>query len=332
MNKKHKIAVVGPIPKDHITTHKGLVVEKYGCITHPTIALSKLLKDSGYVYPIAHISQSHELPIHTIFSAYKNIVEEGVSSVHDQGTVIKLRFVDQNNRLEKQIAYMHPIIAEDMAVALDADVFVFVPITDFEVPLETLKYLKANSKGLIIFDAHGPTSTATTKGDRYRRFWIDRDLWLPYIDVLKMNIEEAGCCWFPKEIQPKDLEDDYIELSEKQRADFAEHVLSKGVKAVYITLDSRGCAIYTMKNGQMQQDFVPSVRVSEVIDTTGCGDSFAGGLAFGLLEDKTDYIKAAQYANALGAQRTQGTTFEVFKSLEETNEMIRKNYGDQSKV
>jgi adenosine kinase len=45
------------------------------------------------------------------------------------------------------------------------------------------------------------------------------------------------------------------------------------------------------------------------------------------LENTTNYIGAARYANALGAQRTQGRTFEVFKSLEETLSMIRDTYG-----
>ena len=34
-------------------------------------------------------------------------------------------------------------------------------------------------------------------GDRANRLWIERDAWLPYIDILKMNLEEAGCSWFP---------------------------------------------------------------------------------------------------------------------------------------
>jgi adenosine kinase len=68
--------------------------------------------------------------------------------------------------------------------------------------------------------------------------------------------------------------------------------------------------------------------VTDVVDTTGCGDSFAGGLGFGLLQDPSNYTHAARYANALEAQRTQGRTFEVFKSLDETNAMIRKTYGE----
>jgi len=64
-----------------------------------------------------------------------------------------------------------------------------------------------------------------------------------------------------------------------------------------------------------------------VVDTTGCGDSFAAGLGYSLVVNKEDYIKAAQFGNAMGAQRTQGKTFEVFKSLEETEKMIDQNYN-----
>ncbi len=39
-----------------------------------------------------------------------------------------------------------------------------------------------------------------------------------------------------------------------------------------------------------------------------------------------DYIGAARYGNALGALRTQGKTFAVFKSLEETDKIIKETY------
>ena len=86
--------------------------------------------------------------------------------------------------------------------------------------------------------------------------------------------------------------------------------------------------IYTMKNGEFNQEFVKSVWVENVVDTTGCGDSFAGGLAFGFLDGEKDYVKAAKFANVLGARRTQGKTFEVFKNLEETMAIIEENYKD----
>ncbi len=329
-----KIAVLGPIPYDHITTNKGKVIVKYGCVAHPTIALAKLMEGQGIVYPATHVRKKDEQSIHQLMGRYGNIDIKGIYAHLDQGDVIELRFVDQNNRLEKQTAFMPPIRPEDVVPMMGCDLFVCVPISDYEVPLETLQYIKAHRKegALTIFDAHGPTTTVTTTGDRLRRFWIERDLWLPYIDILKMNIEEAGCCWFKKEYEPEELTKDYQDLSEEEMADFAHYVLERGVKAVVITLDARGCMVYSMPQGHFKAEFVPSVPVDEVIDTTGCGDSFAGGLAFGLLQDRKDYIRAAQYANALGAMRTQGTTFDVFKSLEETQALIRRHYEGQARV
>jgi adenosine kinase len=85
--------------------------------------------------------------------------------------------------------------------------------------------------------------------------------------------------------------------------------------------------VYTLENNKLKQQLVPSVPVEHVVDTTGCGDSFAGGIAFSLLLAPEDPIKAAQFGNAMGAQRTQGKTFDVFKSLKETQAILDKTYS-----
>lgn len=323
--KQFKVAVLGPIPRDHITTHHNEVIKKYGCATHTTIALSNLLGDDGTVYPVTHVRKKDEAPIKKLFQPYANIDTSHIHSEADRGDVIHLKFVDQNKRVEKQTAFMTPILPKDVEPLLDCDVFVCVPVTDFEVPLETLKYIKENSDASIVFDAHGPTTSLTTHGDRVTKFWVDRDVWLPHIDVLKMNREEANCSWFELEYSDNELEHNH-EIEEEKLPEFARHCLSHGLKSLFVTLDSKGVMVYTLENGKLQQTLVPSVKVDHVVDTTGCGDSFAGGVAFSLLRDPEDSIKAAQYGNAMGAQRTQGRTFEVFKSLAETNEMLKRTY------
>lgn len=321
-----KIAVLGPIPRDHITTHKGEVIEKYGCITHPVIALSRLSDGENEIIPVAHIRKQDEAAIKALLSPYPGVRLDHITSDADQGDIISLQFIDQNRRQEKQLGFMDPILPEDVVDLVDADVFVFLPITDFEISLDTLQYLKANSEGIIIFDAHGPTNGVSISGTRYHRFWLERDQWLPYIDVLKMNLEEANCCWFEKEYSLDDLQNASDTETKNLRA-LGEHCLNLGVKAVMITLDERGCLVFSQKDGELYEEFVPSVPVKEVIDTTGCGDSFAGGIAFGLLREPNNFKLATQFGNALGAQRTQGKTFEVFKTLAETEAMIAASYG-----
>jgi hypothetical protein len=51
-----------------------------------------------------------------------------------------------------------------------------------------------------------------------RKFWVDRDQWLPYIDVLKMNIEEAQASWFKKEYESQDFSE---EISPEEMRAFA---------------------------------------------------------------------------------------------------------------
>lgn len=321
-----RIAIVGPIPRDHIVTHQGDLIQKWGCVTHPVIALSVLAGDQIEIYPVSHVRRVDLDNVTEVFKGYQGVDLNHVTSKNDQGDIISLRFVDVNNRLERQTGFMDPILPEDVEPLIGSDVFVFIPISDYEISLDTLKFLKKKSRNsVIIFDAHGPTTACLFNGERMRKFWVDRDQWLPYIDVLKMNIEEAQASWFKKEYERQDFS---TEISEGEMREFASHCLDHGVKCVYITMDSRGCMVYFRQRGKLVEQMVPAVKVAQVIDTTGCGDSFAGGIGFGLLQDPKDYIQAVRYGNALGALRTQGKTFAVFKSLEETDKLINETYQD----
>jgi sugar/nucleoside kinase (ribokinase family) len=326
MGNDYKIAVLGPIPRDHITTHEGLEIRKYGCALYPVVALSSLVSANSKVFAVTHVRKIDETPIREMLGPFQNVDTSHINSDADQGDVISLTYLDQNRRLERQTGFMNPIMPADVADILDADAFVFVPVTDFEIALDTLKYIQENSPGVIIFDAHGPTNACTRRGKRVHRFWIDRDIWLPHIDILKMNLEEAGCCWFRNEYQPEELEQ-VNELPLDELPKFAVYCLDHGVKAVYITLDEYGCAVYFKDtDGKLQEHFVKRVLVENVVDTTGCGDSFAGGLAFGLLKTG-DYVRACQYGNAMGAQRCTGTDLAIYKPLAETEQQISETYG-----
>lgn len=320
-----RIAIVGPIPRDHIVTHQGDLIQKWGCVTHPVMALSALAGEDIEILPVSHVRNVDNDNVKEVFKGAKGVNTSKITSRNDQGDIISLKFIDMNNRLERQTGFMDPIVASDFESILDCDVFVFIPISDYEISLEALQFLKKKSSGVIIFDAHGPTTACLINGERQRKFWIDRDLWLPYIDVLKMNLEEAHASWFKKEYESQDFREDE-DVNRDQLREFAVHCLDHGVKCVYITVDSRGCLVYYREKGKLREEMVPAVKVDNVIDTTGCGDSFAGGIGFGLLQKPSDYIGAARYGNALGAQRTQGKSFAVFKSLAETDKIIRATY------
>jgi hypothetical protein len=315
-----RIGLLGPIPKDTITTHRGEKIKKYGGVIHPTIGLSKLLTEKDSLVPVAHINKEDEEAIFKLLKQYSNIELTHISSEHNQGSVVQLVFLNQNDREETQTGAMRPIVSSDLQ-GVDCSVYVCVPITDYEVPLKTLMAIKSTSDSLIIFDAHGPTTQVDDKGNRLRVHWLDMIDWLPYIDVLKMNLEESQYCYFPP-----DKIQNYDPLQRDHLDSFAKIVLEAGVKHLFVTLDSEGCQWFTKEGGKINSVFIQAYPVDNVVDTTGCGDSFAGGLAYGFAR-YSDPLIAAQFANLLGAMRTQGKTFEVFKDLETTEQMRQTFYG-----
>lgn len=318
-----KIAVLGPIPRDSITTYQNKSITRYGAITHTVIILAKLLQNNDRVIPVTHVRKNDFDAIQAIFSDYPNVDISHIETGHDRGDIIRLKFIDQNKRLEKQCGFMHPIRPSDLDDLLDCDMFIILPVTDFEVGLETLSYIKKNSKGTIIFDAHGPTCTTTTSGDRALKAWVDVEAWLPYIDILKMNREELENCRYKKEYGW----DEFSDKNKLPMSEIAADFFALGLKALVVTADTKGCHAFYQEDGQLKHELVPAMHVDHVIDTTGCGDSFNGGLGFGYLTTK-NIVKACRWGNICGAFRTQGTDFSVFKNLAETEAVIKRVYGE----
>jgi sugar/nucleoside kinase (ribokinase family) len=325
MTANYTVAVLGPIPFDRVTTHRGDVLEKYGCALYTVAALSALLGPNDRICPVVHVRKQDEQNIKELLSQFPQVDLTGIRSNLDRGDVVELEYLDQNRRAERQTHFMAPIRPEDVEFVLDADAFVCVPITDYQVSQDTLRYIKQHSSGTILLDAHGPAVALTKGGERANRLWIERDAWLPYIDILKMNLEEAGCSWFPSGASPTTTTADPLAMEDLPL--FAEHCLNRGVKGVCVTLDESGCAVYYRdSNGVMKEDLVDRLTVKHVVDTTGCGDSFAAGMSFGYLMT-SDFVQAARYGNAMGAQRCSGTELAAYLPLAETNKQLDDAYG-----
>lgn len=326
--KSRKVAVLGPIPRDQILTDDGERFEKYGCVLYTAVALSVLLDAGDTIVPVSHVHRKDEGPIKEILGAFPNIDTSGITSSADRGDRVELRYSGQNRRAERQTSFMDPILPADVDGVLDADAFVCVPITDYEVGQPTLRHIKENSGATVVLDAHGPTTTLTRSGERKPRVWAEQDIWLPYIDILKMNVEEARAAWLG---ESADLPAEPGKRITAEMRELAHHCLDRGVGAVCVTLDERGCvAFYRDGSDRFTEEHVAPVPVEHVVDTTGAGDSFAAGLAYGYLAYQ-DYVRACQYGNAMGAQRCTGpgTDLNVYLSRAETERQILATYGQR---
>jgi hypothetical protein len=327
MKEARTVAVLGPIPRDRVITHQGVELEKYGCALYTTAALSALFGEHDRIVPIVHLAPEDVDPVSELLGAFANVDTSHLAPMAAAGDVVELRYLDQNERREQQTSFMSPITPDDVEPVIDADAFVCVPITDYQVGPTTLAHIRAHGRGLVIYDGHGPTVSLVRGGERVPRLWVDRDLWLPGIDVLKMNLDEAGRSL----LTSRSMSTLGEPVTRDQLPELARQCLARGVRAVCITLDEHGCAVYAPgPDGSVREVIVPGVPVQEVVDTTGCGDSFAAGLAYGFLE-RGDIVTGARFGNAMGAQRCGATELAAYRSLASTTCQIAEVYGATAK-
>jgi len=165
-----------------------------------------------------------------------------------------------------------------------------VLVVEFGVPLPTVRHALGLARKAGVITLVNPAPAISLTEDFYRD-----------VDILVPNEVEAGqLCG-----QPLEGEDDL----EKAAAWFHQ----RNVASVVITLGERG--VFFSDNGRPA--LVPSRRV-RVVDTTGAGDAFVGGLACGLAEGKS-MSDAVVFANAVaalsvtrpGAARSMPTRAEV---------------------
>ena len=312
-----RIAVLGPMPRDVIVTAERQVNERYGGALYTCAALASLGSGIVSVHPVTRVSVDDLNALLALMAPFDAIDTGAILAAPGAGTGIRLVYRDHNLRDETQIGRMPTIGPDDVDALPDCAAYVVVPVTDHEVPLQTIRALKGRGSGTVIVDAHGVTTGCAADGRRYRKTWTDRDAWLPYIDVLKMNLEEARYAGTEGSAHHDPSPADLRRL--------AEACLSGGTDTVYVTLDSAGCVVFDRARGRLRERVVRAVDPGQVIDTTGCGDSFAAGLAIGHLL-YGDRVRAAELGNYAGARRCSSRELDVYGTLADAEACIAATY------
>jgi adenosine kinase len=84
-------------------------------------------------------------------------------------------------------------------------------------------------------------------------------------------------------------------LADRTSMSLAE-ISNSHLKGLIETLGAEGCNVWI----QGEKTHVPGVKAAALVDPTGCGDAFRGGLLFGLSQG-WDLIKSVALANRIGA-------------------------------
>jgi sugar/nucleoside kinase (ribokinase family) len=147
----------------------------------------------------------------------------------------------------------------------------------------------------------GLTTSLDTGWDARGRWIEDIGPGLPYTDLLFVNDSEAAMLSGHKDLD-----------------DAARDLLGRGAGEVVIKTGSKGCVVYGDDSRLEVSGFV-----TDVVDTTGAGDCFAGGFLAAIHRGRS-YGEAARFANAVGALNVQhlGAACGVL-SFDETERWMR---------
>jgi len=106
----------------------------------------------------------------------------------------------------------------------------------------------------------------------------------------------------------------------KEAEEAALEVISAKVKNVVVTLGKEGALVVNSKNST----HVPPFEV-DIVDTTGAGDAFNGGLAIAISEGK-DLVESTKFANAVAALNVTKIGTAPAMPYREEVERFLKNY------
>lgn len=274
------------------------------CIGH--ITLDKIVTPNQEVYMPGGTSFYFSYGIFSLFQSaassktnvfspltYKlvaSLSESEIKSVEDMRHAgIDVDFIPSKNTVYFENIYSENSNERKQRVRAKADPFTIDKLKDIKAryivlgtlladdfSLETIKYL--STRGSLIVDAQG--YLREVRGEEvFACDWIDKREALKYIDVLKVNEEEAE-----------------VITGEKDSHRAAKILGEWGVKEVLLSLGSYGSIIYA--SGKFYD--IPAYKPKQVVDATGCGDTYTMGYIYRRAQGAS-ILEAGKFAAAVSA-------------------------------
>ena len=206
---------------------------------------------------------------------------------------------NQDNRTHRVLAKADPFTVEELKNE-EARIFHLGSLLSDDFSLDVVKLL--SGKGILAVDAQG--YLREVRGQKvFPVDWKDKREALKYIDILKVNEHEAEVL-----TGYKDAKQAALQLAEW------------GVKEVLLTLGSLGSLIYA--EGVFHQ--IPAYPPKEVVDATGCGDTYAMGYLY-MRNKGASYEVAGCFAAAMSTIKLEksgpfsGTEEQVWNIIRNSN-------------
>lgn len=263
------ICSIGHITRDKIVTPKNTVYMAGGTSYYMSYGISRLPEKVSYQL-VTKVGEGQ-------MGEVEKLRQAGVDTLcyPSRHTVyFENRYgIDTNNRTQRVLAKADPFTLEEMR-PLEARVFHLGSLLADDFPPEVVKYLA--TKGLVSIDVQGYLREVV--GEDVRAIpWKHQEEILAATSILKLNEHEME-----------------VITNSKDPRTVARTLADQGVREVVITLGSYGSLIYADRHFYE----IPAFQPREVVDATGCGDTYSTGYLYCRLQGM-GHAEAGRFAAAM---------------------------------
>ena len=287
------ICCIGHITKDKIVTPNRTVYMAGGTSFYFSYAINQLPKDVTFSLVTA-MDPTEKEPVEKMLKAGID-----VSMNASRNTVFfeNIYGENQNERKQRVLAKADPFTIQQLE-HVDAKVFHLGSLLADDFPMEVVEYL--SSKGRVSIDVQGYLREVRDE-KVYPIDWKEKLKVLKHTYYLKVNETEMETI-----------------TGLKDAHEAAKLIHAWGVTEVIITLGSEGSLVYV--DDKFYE--IPAYPPHEVVDATGCGDTYSAGYLYRRLQGATP-TEAGKFAAAMCTIKLEHNG-PFNRSIEDVEKIIEK--------
>lgn len=296
--QEYDLCCVGHITLDKVITQKNTVHMPGGTAFYCSHAIRHLNNDINFSL-VASLAKSE-------IAVVEDLKAKGV----DVNVVLSRKSVyfenaygeNQDDRTQRVLAKADPFTVEEIE-EIDSKIYLLGALLADDFSIDFVREL--SKKGLVAIDSQGYLRKVIGE-DVHATDWENKLEFLKYVHFLKVNEMEME-----------------VLTGESDTRKAAQKLFDWGVKEVVITLGSMGSIIYDGK------DFfpIPAYKPSDVLDATGCGDTYMTGYLYKRAQD-AGYEEAGRFGAAMATIKIEGmgpfngTTDDILDRIEKSEAYI----------
>lgn len=294
-----KFGLIGTITYDRISYESKPPWKGLGGVLYQAAVLCALGKE---VFLYSNLGQELIPGVDKIIKNWPKIRRKGITPVPGPGNRVHLHYPQSGERVEilkSVVTSLNPsLIIGDLH---KFEMLILVLNSGYDIKLKDWRKIVYRTSCPIWLDIHSlPLSKELNVPRRYL-FLPGWKEWMEKVTFIQANAKEMASILGHPEKEP----------SETELLHFGEKAFDSGTKAVFVTLGKKGVMVVSPEGSKK----ICSLRVKEVVDTTGCGDVFCGGTAAKLAEGMTPFEAAAfgleLAANAVSARGIEETYISI---------------------